>query len=118
MEIRCRKCDCVHNTGSSCRAKTVNIADDTAECDTFLKDSGKHGATVRKGKLFESAKHLKPTNTRSVPLVCRATNCLFNRRENCVANGICVVDDTSISLGKKPATRDNCGASCATFIEE
>lgn len=112
MEIRCRKCDCVHNTGSSCRARSVRIHEHTAECDTFAHACGKTGATIEKGTLFSAAKSLPAKNTRNVPLTCAAKECLFNKREHCIANGICVVDDDSIR-----AMDAECGASCATFID-
>jgi len=111
MEIRCRKCDCAHNTGSSCRARTVHIHEHTAECDTYAPDCAKHAVTVQKGTLFRAAKSLPPKNTRNVPLACAAHECLFNKRENCIANGICVVDDAALAT-----TGTGCGASCATFI--
>jgi len=102
MEIRCRKCNCTHNTGSSCRAKAVKICKDTAECVTFNRDAAKQEVIVRNGNLFNATKDLSKRNTRNVPLTCSATNCLFNKRENCIANGILVTED---------------GASCATFTE-
>ena len=110
MEIRCRKCDCVHNTGSACRASKVNICKDTAECATFEHDNNKEGVTVENGNLFRAAKSLTSKNARNVPLSCAARACLFNKQEDCTANGICVMDDG--------ATEYKCGASCATFIED
>jgi len=102
MEIRCRKCNCVHNTGSSCRARAVRICEDTAECETYRKDDAKESVIVKNGNLFSASKNLSKKNTLNVPLKCSATECLFNKKENCTANGILVEEH---------------GASCATFIE-
>jgi len=102
MEIRCRKCDCTHNTGSSCRARSVKICKDTAECKTFEKDAAKENIIVKNGNLFTASKDLSKKNTLNVPLKCSATECLFNKRENCIANGILVEENK---------------ACCATFTE-
>lgn len=110
MEIRCRKGDCTHNTGSSCRAKAIKICKDTAECETFQQDDIKHSIVIENGNIFEAAENLKAANTRNVPLSCTATDCLFNKSKDCIANGIVVVDDG--------ATEEKCGASCATFCED
>ena len=109
MEIRCRKGNCRHNTGCSCRAKAIKICDETAECETFQKDNIKEKILIENGNIFEVADDLKPINTRNVPLTCTATECLFNKKEHCIANGIVVVDDG--------ATTEKHGASCATFCE-
>ena len=102
MEIRCRKCNCTHNTGSSCRAKAIKICKSTAECETFEPDSAKENIIIKNGNLFNAAKDLSKKNTRNVPLKCSATNCLFNKKENCIANGILVEENS---------------ACCATFTE-
>ena len=95
MEIRCRKCDCTHNTGSSCRARAIKICKDTAECETFKKDNVKEEVIIRNGNLFKASKSLPAKNTRNVPLSCKATECLFNKQENCIANGILVEEDSA-----------------------
>jgi hypothetical protein len=110
MEIRCRKCDCVHNDGSACHARQVNICKDTAECATFAHDESKEGVTVGNGNLFNAAKNLTSKNARNVRLTCAAKSCLFNESRDCIANGICVIDDG--------ATDYKCGASCSTYIED
>jgi hypothetical protein len=110
MEIRCRKGNCVHNTGCSCRAKAVKICKTTAKCETFEHDSAKPAVTIEKGNMFRAAKKLPAKNTKNVPLTCDATDCLFNKQKSCVANGIHVVDDG--------ATDAKLGASCATFVED
>lgn len=112
MEIRCRKGDCNYNTGSSCKAKSIHVCKKTAACETYDKDESKKSVTVEKGKMFESTKSLPPKNTNNVPLSCSAAECLFNKKENCIANGIVVVD-------AEPGTRNGgCGASCATYIRD
>jgi hypothetical protein len=69
---------------------------------TFEPDALKQEIIVKNGNLFEASKDLSKKNTRNVPLTCSATNCLFNKRENCIANGILVTDNS---------------AECATFTE-
>lgn len=102
MEIRCRKCDCTFNTGSSCKARAIKVCRDTAECVTYTRDAAKENVVVKNGNLFEAAKDLSKKNTNNVPLRCSATNCLFNKKENCIANGILVEENK---------------ACCATFTK-
>jgi len=109
MEIRCRKCECVHNTGCSCRAKAVKICKDTADCETYSKDDLKESIIIENGNIFQVAEGLVAENTRNVPLVCSATECLFNKKENCIANGILVADTPPVTRG------EGYGACCATF---
>lgn len=110
MEIRCRKCDCAHNAGSSCCARKVNICKDTAACATFIHDDNKPGITVKDGNIFHAAKNLTSKNARNVALTCDAQDCLFNKDHDCIANGICVIDSG--------ATDYKCKASCSTFVED
>ena len=115
MEIRCRKANCAHNTGSSCRARAVRIDKKTAACETYAPQDGKDSLAIEKGKIFRVAERMPGKNTNDIPLRCCARNCLFNRQERCIANGITVLDD--IAPGKTPSIHAD-KATCATFVEE
>ena len=103
MEIRCKKCDCVFNTGTSCNAAHITVNDE-GDCSTYCCDKLKQNLIIENGNLFEVSAELAPRNMRNVPLMCHATNCLFNRAKACYANGITVIDSDD-------------DAGCATFIE-
>ena len=110
MEIRCKKGNCEHNTGSSCKAKAIKIQNGTAACETFYPDAEKKNIVIKNGNIFEAAKDMAPKNTNNVPLKCAAKKCLYNRKEKCIANGITVIDSESSSCEPD--------AACATFVEE
>jgi hypothetical protein len=106
MEIRCKKGNCKHNTGCSCCAHTVEISR-AVECNSFVKDEIKDDLMIENGNIFEIAEELVPKNLKNVPLACRARNCLYNKQDQCHANGITVID-----------TDSNKNAGCATFIKD
>jgi|GEM_PF-427504 len=110
MEIRCKKGDCKYNTGSSCSAKNLNIDRDTAACATYDKDEVKENIIIRNGNIFDVADKMAAKNTNNVPLGCQATQCLYNKNEECIANGITIIDGESSSSDQD--------ASCATFVED
>lgn len=109
MEIRCKKGDCTHNTGCSCRAKNIDIEKNTAACGSYVKDDLKENLIIRNGNLFDVADELVPGNTNNIPLDCHQRGCLYNKKEKCCANGITVID------GETPDGKED--AECATFIE-
>ena len=109
MEIRCKKGDCKHNTGCSCRAKGVEITRGTVSCNSYVKDDLKENLIIRNGNIFDIVDELVPANTHNVPLQCRQRNCLYNKSEKCCANGITVIE------GETPDGEED--AECATFIE-
>ena len=110
MEIRCKKGDCEHNTGSSCKARAIKIENGTAACETYTHDTDKENIVIKNGNIFEAAKNIAPKNTNNVPLKCAAKKCLYNREERCIANGILVIDNQSSTC--------EADAACATFVEE
>ena len=103
MEIRCKKEDCKHNTGCSCRASSIEI-DRIHHCDSYVKNPIKQRLMQDNGNIFEVAEEMVPHHLKNIPLECVAKNCLYNKTELCHANGITVVEDS------------NC-ADCATFCE-
>ena len=108
MEIRCRKGDCSYNNGCSCTAKEIEVTRDAC-CSTYMADSVKQTLIIENGNLFEVSEELVAKNLRNVGLVCRATDCLYNRGRLCHANGISIIDET-------PETTSET-APCATYIE-
>ena len=106
MEIRCKKGDCKHNTGCSCSARSIEISRGTG-CCSYRKDQVKENLIIENGNIFEISEELVTRNLKSVPLDCRAKNCLYNRNELCCANGITVIDGNN---------HDN--AECATYINK
>lgn len=109
MEIRCKKGDCSYNTGTSCKAPSVKIENDTAACETYNPDAAKDNPVIKDGNLFSVSQTLPSRNTNNVPLKCKAKRCLFNKSEKCVANGITVIDSES--------SANHEDASCGTFIK-
>ncbi|MDR0462350.1 MAG: DUF1540 domain-containing protein [Christensenellaceae bacterium] len=103
MEIRCKKENCGHNTGCSCKAGSINV-DKATHCDSYSPDLLKEELTEQHGHIFQVAESKVKRNLKNVPLQCNATGCLFNKEKRCNANGITVIDDK----GK---------ADCATFCE-
>ena len=110
MEIRCKKGDCEHNTGCSCKARAVQIDNGTAACHTYHKDAVKENIIIENGNIFEVSQDMAEKNTNNVPLECAAHKCLYNHGKKCIANGITVIDSESSSSKQD--------ASCATFVEE
>ena len=110
MEIRCKKGDCEHNTGVSCRAKAIKIEKGTAACGTYTHNEDKKNIAIKDGNLFNAAERMPARNTHNVPLKCAASKCLYNRTERCIANGILVIDNESSTC--------EADAACATFVEE
>ena len=108
MEIRCKKGNCKFNTGCSCAANEVEIGRGI-ECNSYTKDEIKDNLMIENGNIFEIAEELVPKNLKSVPLQCRARNCLFNRADICHANGITIIDGGGDNKNR---------ADCATFCEK
>ena len=103
MEIRCRKGDCIHNTGASCMARDV-LVDRRSKCSSYNSDPLKKNLIIQNGNLFEISEELVTKNLRDVPLNCRARICIYNNGGDCRANGIFVIEGDD-------------DAPCATFIE-
>jgi hypothetical protein len=111
MEIRCKKENCEHNTGCSCKASKVAV-DKGHRCDSFNGDPLKDTLIAGEGHIFEVAEEKVKAHLKSVPLSCTARTCLFNKETKCTANGITVIDES-----KKESVSRDC-ADCATFCEK
>lgn len=106
MEIRCKKDDCKHNTGCSCRAGEIRI-DRGEHCASYVRNQLKDNLIRENGNIFAVADDMAKQHLRTVPLACCAKECIYNKERRCHANGITVVD------GKN----DTC-ADCATFCAD
>jgi len=111
MEIRCRKTDCSYNTGASCKAAKINVANGC--CQTYAKNDLKQALIIENGNLFEISEELVAKNVRNVPLSCQQKNCLYHRKDcSCSAHGITVIDG-ELEDGDTVCSKN---AECATFV--
>jgi len=102
MEIRCKKDNCEHNTGCSCKAGSIAVDKGGHHCCSYIDNPLKSNLIEENGDIFSVAEEKVHRHIRSVPLACNEKTCLFNKEERCQANGVTVIDD-----GKK--------ACCATY---
>ena len=106
MDLKCKKLNCKYNNCFACMSKNIKVGTN-CECVTFekadrLDEKQKQdvGATM-----FETAPDIHPyRHNKLVGIKCDA-NCLFNKNNDCCANGICVCEDKS-------------HATCATYIHK
>jgi hypothetical protein len=75
---------------------------------SYFKDEIKEGLIIENGNIFQVAEELVAKNTKNVPLECHKGNCIYNRKEQCTANGITVIDSDC---------EGHTVAECATFVE-
>ena len=103
MDIKCRKTNCTHNKGLTCQAKSITIGGD-AECKAYEKDDNAHDFSKNMFEAdtehYENSRHIK-----DIKLTCNKESCLFNKDNNCTANGITVLDE-------KNATQ------CGTYLKD
>lgn len=95
FDLKCKKTDCEYNKNYNCRAKDVEILENT-ECETF-----KPSNEVEVG---EVEKIDQPAIRKNINVGCDA-DCIFNHQYECCANGITV----------EPCRGDNC-PNCSTFM--
>ena len=101
-ELRCGMKDCGFNRGYECRAKKIDV-DDKADCKTYKPD----GSKVKNDNIMYEAgmDNYFADVWPHTSVDCRACECLFNRAEKCIANGISVVSETE-------------DAKCASYINK
>ncbi len=104
MDIRCRKGKCVHNNNQTCMYKNLQIGNAT-ECKDFNPDPDKYVEDYTKTMLEKPPKIAPFKNIHKYDLHCDATNCIFNKDNKCLSNGI-----TIQSLEK--------GTECLNFFEK
>lgn len=98
-DLKCGLKDCRFNKGYSCVAKNITV-DKGTDCTSFEVD------TERKTSLFEAASDFVPANySVDTCVACRA-NCVFNRGDHCISNGITVMSDNDAE------------PTCLTFIKD
>ena len=96
MEIRCKKEDCKHNTGCSCKANLIDV-DRAAHCGSYINNPIKDDIMAENGNIFKVAEEKVAQNLLNVPIECHAKNCLFNKDERCHANGITVTEGEKLA---------------------
>ena len=104
MDIRCRKGKCVYNNNQTCTYKNLEIGEKTECCD-FNPDEEKYVEDYTKTMLEKPPKIAPFKNIKKYNLQCNATNCIFNKNNKCLSNGI-----TILSLDK--------GTQCLNFFEK
>ena len=104
MDIRCRKGKCKYNNNQTCTYKNLEIGEYT-ECRDFDPDAEKYVEDYTKTMLEKPPKIAPFKNIHKYNLHCDATNCIFNKNNKCLSNGI-----TVLSLEK--------GTQCLNFFEK
>lgn len=101
-ELRCGMRDCNYNKGYECRARKINV-DGKADCKTYKPDGSR---TKNDNVMYEAGmdNYFADTSPHTV-VDCAARECLFNRAEQCIANGISVVSEAK-------------DAKCASYINK
>lgn len=98
-DLKCGLKDCKYNKGYCCTAKKIGV-DNNSDCVSYTPSEQKRQA------LFESAEDFAPANySVDTSIECTA-QCLFNKNNKCIANGITVMVGTD---GK---------ATCMSFIKD
>ncbi|MEG1581826.1 MAG: DUF1540 domain-containing protein [Clostridia bacterium] len=80
VDLKCKRVGCTHNCDCNCNAKEIKV-NSSAECKTY-----KAGEKVTKPVTdIVSQKIVRP----NVDVTCSAP-CIFNKNNECIANGITV----------------------------
>lgn len=106
MDIKCKKCECVHNKSCACCAGKIKVGN-KVDCETyeFSEQKAEDLKQQTAKNMFEIADEINGyVPNKSVKIFCDA-KCLFNKEGICVANGISVLERS----GKTPF--------CATQIK-
>lgn len=98
-DLKCGLKSCRHNKGYCCCSHDITV-DENSDCKTFSPDENKRTSLFEAGGDFVPADYSVDTKVE-----CTA-DCLFNRDNNCYANGITVMGE-----GKTQA-------ACLTFIKK
>lgn len=94
-DLKCGLTDCSFNKGYSCCGNHITVNSNT-DCSSFTKRE--------QDNFFEAGVDIASGNcTVDTYVECKA-NCLYNKNDRCVANGITVMDE------------DGKGATCLTYI--
>lgn len=102
MDIRCRKTDCKFNEGLTCCIKALNI-DNKNTCVCF--ERGKERIDISRQIFSDTPPDIKDyRHLKDINMHCK-TECLFNKKGKCIANGITINEVKDI-------------AKCITFMEK
>ncbi len=96
-DLKCGKKNCTHNKGYCCCARQIEVAKST-DCLTYEP-------TEKKTSMFEAGSDfVKADYSVDTAVGCNA-DCIFQKSNKCVANGITVMGDSG-------------NATCLTFIKQ
>ena len=98
-DLKCGLKSCKYNKGYCCCAKDINVSADT-DCLTYTFDENKAKTQFEAGSDFMPANYSVDTK-----VVCSA-DCIFNKDNRCISNGITVMGQGSNQ------------APCLTFIKD
>jgi hypothetical protein len=85
-DLKCGLKNCKYNKGYCCCAKAIAV-DNHTECVTYELDN-----TKRK-TMFEAGTDFIPANYNVDTKISCSAKCLFNRDNECIANGITVIGE-------------------------
>lgn len=98
-DLKCGLKNCRYNKGYSCCSHEISV-DEGTDCRTYSPDPEK------RTNMFEAGEDFTPVNY-SVDTDVRCTaDCVFQKQEKCVANGITVMSES------------NQAAVCLTFMHQ
>ncbi|MDR0426615.1 MAG: DUF1540 domain-containing protein [Clostridiales bacterium] len=85
-DLKCGLKSCRYNKGYSCCSDEISV-DSGTDCRTFSPDPNK------RGNLFEAGEEFVPADYSVDTAVACTAECVFNKQEKCVANGITVMSE-------------------------
>ncbi len=108
MDIKCKKCECVHNKSCCCTAGKIKVGN-MVDCETYEYSEAKAQDLKQQTakNMFEIGSLNPHVSNKEATILCDA-KCLFNHNGKCKANGITVLESSSKS--QTPV--------CATQIEK
>lgn len=80
FDIKCKRQGCVYNKNCNCTAKDIEVTKET-ECKTYEPSN--------EAEVGEVEKVGQPPIRKDTQVACKAT-CLFNKDQECTANGITI----------------------------
>lgn len=96
-DLKCGKKNCTYNKGYCCCAKKIEISGKT-DCMTYSPD-------LNKKSMFEAGSDFEPASYSVDTKVGCSADCLFQKDNRCVANGITVMSG------------EHKDAACLTYVK-
>ena len=89
MDVMCRKYSCIYNEKAKCNRKNLNV-NKSADCADLEIDKTKIVSDVSRD-MFEHEPDVAPYHhCKTMNIMCKATDCIFNKSGECFSNGIFV----------------------------